>query len=90
MAQSPVIAALIGKCAELAALIADYRQKQEQVRADLIHIDATLRSFDPDAWPHTIRARHPAKPRSEYFANGEIGERHRDAIREANGKPVSA
>ena len=61
-----------------------------QARADMAHIDATLKLFDPDAVPENIRPKAPAAARSGFFANGEISRRCREAVRRADGKQISA
>ena len=77
MAQSPIIYALVAKRSEIGGIIADLEELARQARADLAHIDATLRMFDPDAIPQQIRHKRPAKGRSGPFANGEISRRVR-------------
>ncbi len=90
MAQSLIINALIEKRAEIAGAIAVLERQISQRRADLAHVDATLRMFDPDVQVRAIRAKFPAKPRSSLFGNGEISQRCREAIRDAGGEPISA
>jgi hypothetical protein len=90
MAQSVIINGLIDKRAELSALITDLEERKHQARADLAHIDAPLRLFDPQAVPASIKPKAPAAPRSGFFANGEISRRCREAVRQAGGDPVSA
>jgi hypothetical protein len=55
MAQSVIINGLIDKRAELSALITDLEERTHQARADLAHIDARLRLFDPQAVPASIK-----------------------------------
>ena len=90
MAQSIVIHALTAKRAEVSGIIADLEERIRQSRADLAHIDATLRLFDPEIKVSAIRAKQPAKERSGLFANGEISKRCREAIRRADGESVAA
>ena len=47
MAESHVVSALVDKRAELAGQIVRIEQQLGQFRADLIHIDATIRLFAP-------------------------------------------
>ena len=86
MAQSPVIYALVEKRAEIGGTIADLEERTRQARANLAHLDATLRMFDPDAKPQSIKGKRPAKGRG-VFANGEISRRIRGALRDAR-EPV--
>lgn len=88
MAQSPIIHALIEKRAEVSGWIADLEERTRQARADLAHIDATLRLFDPDAIPERIAAKRPTS-RNGWFGNGEISRRIRDALRTAT-EPMAA
>src|ERR1700722_8836435 len=86
MSHSPVVHGLITKRAEVSGVIADLEEQMRQERANLAHIDATIRLFDPDMNPKAIRPVRPAKGRSGLFANGEISRR----CREAAPEPVSA
>jgi hypothetical protein len=90
MSHSPVVHGLIAKRAEVSGIIADLEERMRQERASLAHIDATIRLFDPEMKPNTIRPVRPAKGRSGLFANGEISRRCREAIRKAAPEPVSA
>jgi hypothetical protein len=56
----------------------------------LVHLDATLRLFAPDYDPDAIRPKRVIPPRSLYLQMGEISDRCRDALRRANGEPVSS
>jgi hypothetical protein len=89
MAQSPVIYAPVAKRSEIGGIIADLEERTRQARADLAHIDATLRMFDPDAIPQQIRGKRPTRGRSGLFANGEISRRVRAALGDAS-QPISA
>ena len=61
MAESHVVSALVSKRAEIAGLIARKEQQLGQFRADLVHLNATLRLFAPGLEPKTIPAkRNPA------------------------------
>jgi hypothetical protein len=88
MAQSIIIGALIEKRSEVSGIIADLEERTRQSRADLAHVDATLRLFDPEIEVSAIRGKKPST-KSTLFANGEISKRCREAIRRANGEPVA-
>ncbi|WP_428491809.1 hypothetical protein [Rhodopila sp.] len=90
MSNSFVISGLVEKRAELSGLITDLEERTHQARADMAHIDAALKLFDPDSVPQNIRPKAPAAARSGFFANGEISRRCREAVRRANGDPISA
>ena len=47
MAESHVVSALVSKRAEIAGLIAPTQQQLGEFRADLAHLDATVRLFAP-------------------------------------------
>jgi len=88
-AGSIIINALTTKAAEIRGQIAVLEGRISQQRADLGHVMATLRMFDPTASAQPVKAKQPARPRATFFAAGEISRRCRDALREAVG-PVSA
>ena len=56
MAESHVVSALANKRAEIAGMIARAQQQLGQFRADLVHLDATIRLFAPAMEPETIPA----------------------------------
>ena len=57
MAESHVVSALISKRAEIAGPIARTQQQLGQFRADLAHLDATIRLFAPAMEPEMIPAK---------------------------------
>ena len=62
MAESHVVSALVSKRAEIAGLIARTERQLGQFRADLVHLDATLRLFAPDWSRRRFRRRESGKP----------------------------
>lgn len=54
---------LRAKRAEMAGEIDAAERRADQLRADLIHIDAVLRLFDPDAEPEGIPAKRVQRSR---------------------------
>jgi hypothetical protein len=56
MAELHVIGALRNKRAELTGILCQLEQQLVQQRADLAHLDATMRLFDPDIRPAPTRA----------------------------------
>jgi hypothetical protein len=80
---------VVAKWSEIGGIIADLEERTRQARADLAHIDATLRMFDPDTIPQQLRDKRPARGRSGLFANGEISRRVRAALLDAS-EPISA
>ena len=88
MAETHVVTALIDKRAELAGQITRFEQQLGQFRADLTHVDATIRLFAPDLEPDTI----PAKVirRSDgWFESGEVKRGVLDTLRRS-GRPMRA
>ncbi len=72
----PLVAKILTtKRAELTSIILDLEHRLSQHRADLAHIDATLRVFDPAYMPRRVRNGISRYPRSDYFEHGEITRR---------------
>jgi hypothetical protein len=82
MAEPHVMSALRDKRAELAGMVNQLEQQLVKHRADLTHVDATMRLFDPDIRPDTIRAKQP-RARSAWFRQGECLRLIYDALRDA-------
>jgi hypothetical protein len=82
------VAALIRKRAEIAGTIADLETQLAALRDDLLHVDHTLRLFDPNVEPRHIPPKHPQIRNDGYFGRGEITRRIYDALR--GGETVSA
>ena len=59
MAELHVIGGLRNKRAELAGVLRRLEQQLVQQRADLPHVDAAMRLFDPDILPNDIRPKQP-------------------------------
>jgi len=89
MAETHVISALRAKRAEVSGYIHDLEKKVKRMRANLAHIDATIRVFAPDLNPDTIPPKRRYR-RSHYFAKGELSRRCLDMFREANGDSITA
>jgi hypothetical protein len=87
MAELHVIGALRNKRAELAGMLRQLEQQLVQKRADLAHVDATMRLFDPDIRPKDIRPK-PPRERNAWFRQGECLRLIYDELREAT-QPVT-
>ena len=87
MAELHVIDALRNKRAELAGVLRQLEQQLVQQRADLAHVDATMRLFDPDIRPNDIRPKQP-RARNAWFRQGECLRLIYDELREAT-QPVT-
>ena len=82
MAETHVIGALRHKRAELAGMLRQLEQQLVQQRANLAHVDATMRLFDPDIRPNDIRPKLP-RERNAWFRQGECLRLVYDELREA-------
>ena len=82
MAEPHVIGALRNKRAELAGMLRQLEQQLVQQRANLAHVDATMRLFDPDVRPKDIRPKQ-LRERNAWFHQGECLRLIYDELREA-------
>jgi hypothetical protein len=89
MSETHVISALRAKRAEVSGSIHDLEKKVKRMRANLAHIDATIRVFAPDLNPDSIPPKRRYR-RTRYFAHAELSRRCLDALRAANGTPITA
>ena len=87
MAEPPVIGGLRDKRAELAGMVNRLEQELAQHRASLVHLDATMRLFDPDIRPEAIRPRQP-RAHNDWFRPGECLRLIYDVLRDAE-QPVT-
>ena len=87
MAELHVIGALRNKRAELAGMLRQLEQQLAGHRANLAHLDATMRLFDPDIRPKDIRPK-PPRERNAWFRQGECLRLIYDELREAT-QPVT-
>jgi hypothetical protein len=82
MAEPHVICGLRKKRSELGGVVNQLEQCLEQHRADLAHLDATMRLFDPDIRPQEIRPKRQ-RARSAWFRPGECLRLIYDELRDA-------
>jgi hypothetical protein len=80
--QPVAVNALRNKRAQIAGMIAMHEGEARQLRAELIHIDAVLRLFDPETDPEGLPISKAFPRRMAYFAKGEVSRRVYDALRE--------
>jgi hypothetical protein len=83
-----VVSGLIEKRRELAGIIDELQRQLDQHRADLIHIDGTLRVLATDLDPETIRPKRPYR-RNRYFARNELSRLCLGVLRTAASGPLS-
>jgi hypothetical protein len=87
MAEPHVIGALRNKRAELAGALRQLEQQLAGHRANLAHLDATMRLFDPEVRPKDLRPRR-VRARNVWFRQGECLRLIYDELREA-AQPVT-
>jgi hypothetical protein len=68
-------------------MLRQLEQQLGQQRANLAHVDATMRLFDPDIRPKDIRPKQP-RERNAWFRQGECLRLIYDELREAT-QPVT-
>jgi hypothetical protein len=87
MAELHVIGALRNKRAELAGTLRQLEQQLARERTSLVHLDATMRLFDPNIRPKDI---HPRRRRTHnaWFRHGACLRLIYDELREAT-EPVT-
>ena len=83
MPESHVVSGLVAKRSELAGLIEHFMQEIKRMDADLKHLDATIKLFDPD---YDLRAIHAKKhhKKNVYFKPGDCARLVLDVLREAD------
>ena len=82
MGEPHVISALSNKRAELAGIVSQLERQLGQQQANLAHLDATMRLFDPDIRPNKIRPKQQ-RTRRAWFRPGECLRRIYDELRDA-------
>src|SRR5579859_2790741 len=76
------VAALRERRAELAGEIKILESRLRHLRESLVHVDGTLRLFDPDGNPTTIRPKRPYK-RVKLFGQGKLSRLILDTLRKS-------
>jgi uncharacterized coiled-coil protein SlyX len=82
MAERHIIGALRTKRAELSGTLRQLEQQLAQQRANLAHLDATMRLFDPEIRPKDIRPGQQ-RARNAWFRPGECLRLTYDELRDA-------
>ena len=81
MSELPIVSSLREKRLELAGILDDLERQANARRADLAHLDATIRLFDPN---DVLVAAQPARRRyNEWFRPGECRRKIHDVLRDA-------
>jgi hypothetical protein len=73
--------ALVAKRAEILFEITEAERRIDQLRTELVHLDAVLRMFRPDFKVEGLPIRHRRPTKSPYFAHGELTKRIYNAMR---------
>jgi hypothetical protein len=79
--QPIAVNALRNMRARIAGEIAMHSREIDRLRAELVHLDATLRLFDPATEPSDIPAQRRYPRRTEWFSRGEATRRLYEAFR---------
>jgi hypothetical protein len=90
MADLHVISSLRDKRARISATIKRLERQLDQHRADLSHVDGVLRLFEPENNPEDIKPKRVLIRRTRYFARNELSRLILAALRDAEGRPLSA
>jgi hypothetical protein len=77
------VAALRERRAELAGEVKTLESRLRHLRESLVHVDGTLRLFDPDGNPSTIRPKRPYK-RFKLFGQGKLNRLILDTLRKSS------
>ncbi len=83
MAESHVVSGLVAKRSELTGLVNHYQAEIRRIAADLAHVDAAIKLFDPD---YDLRTVKPTAVRvlNPWFEHGDVGRWALDALRLAS------
>jgi len=73
--------ALVAKRADILFEIGELEKRIDQLRTELVHLDAVLRMFRPNFAAEALPVRHRRPTKSPYFAHGELTKRIYDAMR---------
>jgi hypothetical protein len=83
MTNTMIITRLRTKRGEIFEALECLGRQVEQHRADLTHLDATIRLFDPDAEVAAPGPQGRARKRNDWFRPGECRRRIHDVLRDA-------
>jgi hypothetical protein len=82
--QPIAVNALRNRRAKIVGEIEFHQGRIGKLRTDLVHLDATLRLFDPATDPDDIGPRQHRATRTHYFEKGELARRIYAALRESD------
>src|SRR5580658_2128412 len=81
--QPVAVNALRNMRSRIAGEIEMHSREIDRLRSELVHIDATMRLFDPATDPDDVPALRRYPRRTEWFARGEVTQRVYEAFRDA-------
>ena len=88
MDHAPVTTGLLAKRKEITKQIAELERQIKRHKAEIAQIDGTIRLFSPDVTHAKREATRFA--RSAHFVTGELSRRVQTALREADGRAITA
>ncbi|MFL5251427.1 MAG: hypothetical protein ACJ8AI_00760 [Rhodopila sp.] len=80
--QPIAVNALRNMRARIAGEIEMHSREIDRLRAELVHLDATMQLFDPETEPSDVPALRRYPRRTEWFARGEVTQHIYEAFRE--------
>jgi hypothetical protein len=80
--QPNAVNALRNMRSKIAGEIEMHSREIDRLRAELVHLDATMQLFDPETEPSDVPALRRYPRRTEWFARGEVTQRIYEAFRE--------
>jgi hypothetical protein len=80
--QPIAVNALRNMRSRIAGEIEMHSREIDRLRAELVHLDATMQLFDPETEPSDVPALRRYPRRTEWFARGEITQRIYETLRE--------
>ena len=89
MTETHVISGLKTKRAELAGLLAEAEKRAKRLRADLEHVDCTIKLMAPGSLPESIPPKRVYRHKMPDILHGEMPRLCLSILRRANGAPVS-
>src|SRR5215212_7069610 len=79
--QPIAVSALRNMRSRIAGEIEMHSREIDRLRAELVHLDATMQLFDPDTDPSDVPALRRYPRRTEWFARGEVTQRIYETFR---------
>ena len=80
--QPIAVNALRNMRARIAGEVEMHSHEIDRLRAELVHLDATMQLFDPETDPSDVPALRRNPRRTEWFTRGEVTQRVYEAFRE--------